>query len=178
MKHQIRKGVFETNSSSVHAIAIGREGWGELPEELKFTVGQFGWEQDTYTDMSDRARYLFTAICYLYYDGWEPDDEEKLNGIEENPEYTDWKDYISDTLDSYGVRARFYTPDKEDFYYIDHASSLTDWLKRIRGSEELLMMYLFSPTSIIKTGNDNDDTVPCMSDFSEDDYMDIEEKYN
>lgn len=40
------------------------------------------------------------------------------------------------------------------------------------------MMFLFSPDSIILTGNDNDGDYPDVNDFDEDNYIDIEEKYN
>ena len=46
MKRQIRRGCFETNSSSTHAICItktdvNKEG---LPSHVTFTHGEFGWE--------------------------------------------------------------------------------------------------------------------------------------
>ena len=47
MKTKIRKGLFETNSSSTHSIVIGNNGedvQSNLPEEVYFHGGQFGWE--------------------------------------------------------------------------------------------------------------------------------------
>ena len=54
MKTQIRRGVFETNSSSTHAISIMeygdfvKEDWYtayNVPEKVKFGLqGEFGWE--------------------------------------------------------------------------------------------------------------------------------------
>lgn len=176
MKHQIRKSVFETNSSSVHAIAIGKKGWNNLPDEVEFSCGQFGWERESYSDISSRASYLWTAVWSKYQESWCPDDENK--DLKESPDYSDYKDYISETLGQYGVVAKFFTPSDDDFCYIDHVSSLYQWVDKIRNSEELLMMFLFSPDSIILTGNDNDGDYPDVNDFDEDNYLDIEEKYN
>ena len=70
MKTQIRRGVFETNSSSVHSISIIKDDFkGSLPK--KFTIdcnGEFGWEVDTYDCPISKAAYLYQAILYYPYD--------------------------------------------------------------------------------------------------------------
>ena len=57
MKRQIRSGVFETNSSSIHSIAIPRS--CKAVDSVSFSIGEFGWEWDE----ADAANYLYTAIC-------------------------------------------------------------------------------------------------------------------
>ena len=47
MKRQIRQGVFETNSSSTHAICISKDhdtSKLKLPDSVSFDHGEFGWE--------------------------------------------------------------------------------------------------------------------------------------
>lgn len=49
---QIRYGVFETNSSSIHTIAIPCEYRDvKIPEKVYLTHGDFGWEQEEYNDL-------------------------------------------------------------------------------------------------------------------------------
>lgn len=75
---QIRKGVFETNSSSTHAICINTQ--GELtmpPKEGKYNIKQrnrldaqhkydFGWEVEQYHDFDHKFDYLWHAIIDVY----------------------------------------------------------------------------------------------------------------
>ena len=43
---QIRNGVFETNSSSIHSIAISKEPVINFLDTIHFRLGEFGWEFD------------------------------------------------------------------------------------------------------------------------------------
>lgn len=84
MKRKIRKGVFETNSSSVHSLVISNE--GREPSEFKLNkdgeieidFGQFGKDKRIYTSQYDKLSYLITCLYYLsgydisdIYDKWE-----------------------------------------------------------------------------------------------------------
>lgn len=71
MRIQIRNNVFETNSSSTHAICISKKNpsTAELQRTtVLFECGRFGWEVETYKDISSRASYLYQAILDLNYD--------------------------------------------------------------------------------------------------------------
>lgn len=155
---QIRKNLFETNSSSTHVITIANNNEDDfknnLPETIEFNVGEYGWEFERYDDMQSRADYLFTAIV-----GCGVDAEPYINKLVE-------------TLKSWGVEAKYPELTKKETSYgcyynlkglpgkyfgIDHASELRDFLEQVVNDETLLMNYLFSPESFIATGNDNDD---------------------
>ena len=62
MKRQIRKNVFETNSSSTHAICISKNNDYKKRDYINFEIGEFGWEFDVYGDVYSKASYLITAI--------------------------------------------------------------------------------------------------------------------
>ena len=190
MKYQIRRNIFETNSSSVHVIAIGKSNWkNNLPPDVYFELGQFGWESETYIDTYSQASYLYTAIAdfYLNHNGGCKNCEEvkkcRENGsLKSFNEYHFKKalDFISSTLSEYGVESEFQdineTPDF--YYYVDHADSLREFINKILSSKELLMSYLFSNT-IIETGNDNSDEFPNFEDYnSSGEYKYVYEKYN
>lgn len=62
---QIRKSVFETNSSSTHSISISSHGDIELvtPDDegnINVDIGQFGWEEEIHSDFATKASYLAT----------------------------------------------------------------------------------------------------------------------
>ena len=69
MKVQIRQGVFETNSSSTHAISIiKKSNITEYPDEVRFDKGDFGWDFEIYFDTSDKASLYIqhiSEVCSL-----------------------------------------------------------------------------------------------------------------
>lgn len=84
MKRKIRKGVFETNSSSVHSLVISND--GREPSkfklnkdgEIEIDFGQFGKDERIYSSQYDKLSYLITCLYYLsgydisdIYDKWE-----------------------------------------------------------------------------------------------------------
>lgn len=147
MKFTKRIGVFETNSSSIHAIAIG-EDWNkeDIPDEITFNTHDFGWEHEEYKDLQSRADYLYTAIYDMYFRS-------------DHDHYDNWLDYIKDILQSEGVHeVEFNEPDPNDYFSIgeiDHVGELSEWLEGIEDSSDRLLRYLFSKDSEVHTGNDN-----------------------
>ena len=146
----IRKSLFETNSSSTHAICIAREG-GEfaIPDELEFKAGEFGWDEGFLYTPEEKASYLYTAIlCRHIYDA----DRKELEKA---------KNHIYEILGNHGCDATFVEPVKTLWgydFYIDHVSDGTyTFVDKVLKSEKALLRYLFSPDSFIATGNDNSD---------------------
>lgn len=134
---QIRQGVFETNSSSTHAISVST-GNVEIPDNytLVFETGEFGWEHGTLESVYEKASYLYTAL------------------------YTDRKEQIADvikTLESNGVKVEISEDNDYKYCYVDHSYGLSDFLDYVLADDSNLLNYLFSPFSFIVTGNDNQD---------------------
>ena len=71
MKRQIRRNVFETNSSSVHSISISRSGTiessilsvNEDTNKIGVHFGEFGWGYDKLNCQSEKLSYLLTMIA-------------------------------------------------------------------------------------------------------------------
>lgn len=153
MKRQIRKSTFETNSSSTHAICISKEkvAKGAIPSFVKFNHGEFGWMCCRYDTVSERASYLYQAICDLYYE----DSEKKSEHI----------DSLRSVLSNYGVECEFEgefeSIDNNSYEwengYVDHAEEAREFVDSVMDSDDLLIRYLFG-NSVIITGNDNDDS--------------------
>lgn len=155
MKRQVRKNIFETNSSSTHSIVIGNNGediYAGLPKLLEFHGGEFGWEHKVYTDTQTKADYLFTSLIYT-----------------DTPH--EYMDSIKATLAKWGIEATFdeivekryssgrvyYEIANNEYCDIDHGSENKDLVRELCGDEAKLMNYLFSNGSYVETGNDNEE---------------------
>lgn len=128
-----RNSVFETNSSSVHAIVITKDNNNieipkDLPPILEMETVDFGWEVDRYNDFSSKLQYLYNACesCETY--------KPKLDAF----------------LSEVGIEMVDYTPG-----YIDHGYDTVNFLEFVFSDINNFKRYLFSPDSFIQTGNDN-----------------------
>lgn len=145
MKRQIRQGVFETNSSSTHAICISKNHDTsnlKLPDTVAFTHGEFGWECETLRNVWEKASYLYEAILGTYGE----------NGAEEKI------DHVKEVLSKYGVAYAF-EPCSDKYWddgYIDHVGQddMPEWLENMMSDDDALLTYLFGDAFVV-TGNDN-----------------------
>lgn len=161
MKRQIRNGVFETNSSSTHSIAISKKSV-VIGKSIRFGIGEFGWENGC----ADTADYLYTAIL-------DRDDRDDL------------LDRLKKILDNYSIEYEFEEPSWHDsaigddkwleYGYIDHSYELKEFLNVILSNEDLLMRYLFGDSTVY-TGNDNQDGDPSGCLIAKKEYWDWDGK--
>lgn len=178
MKTQIRRGVFETNSSSVHSISIIKDNFkGSLPKRFVINYnGEFGWEGDTYDDSISKAAYLYQAIKYYTEKNANVNDEkERLQGL---------MDKFIGNLESYGIEVvcpyRFTKitsmeigPNENYDYvafvdengneppddgYLDHGSEAKEFVDYVLSSPENTVKFIFDYRCYIETGNDNEDS--------------------
>lgn len=143
---QVRTGVFETNSSSTHSIAIPKSQSSSLPKHMWFSFGEFGWGFGE----ANPSDYLYTAIYETSRTTKEA--EEKV-------------EKLKDILDSYGIEHDFERPEigKSDdgsyFWldngYIDHGNKLADFVNDVLDDEDKLIRFLSG--GLVFTGNDNCD---------------------
>lgn len=165
MKKQIRNSVFETNSSSTHSMCIAICDRVDLPEHLYFELGEFGWEFDTLSSISEKASYLYTALVINdMFDGIEHiKNILKLKGVETDFEEITYNEYTSNDGSIYKYVS--------NGCYIDHGSDTIDFVNAILESPDRLLNFLFSPLSFILTGNDNSDiSVDIKVDYPHEEY--------
>lgn len=149
MKRTIRRGVFETNSSSVHAISISEAGNLTYPKFVYFETGKFGWEHEIYHDKQNKAAYLWTGILENYLVSEVETIQDKITqmlseeGVE--CEFTDCKKMCEYKGEVY------YSP----YGYIDHACELKEWLDEVLNDKSKLLAFLFDSDSAVETWNDN-----------------------
>jgi len=134
---KIRKGVFETNSSSTHSICIAKDAELTIPKSLHFDFGEFGWEYDTLSDVYTKASYLYTG---LMGNGRKDDFDNVVSilegkGIEVSAEQPIYKKYTYEGNDG-GEYI-------DNGGYVDHSDELKPFLDAICSDENKLMNYLF-----------------------------------
>lgn len=150
MKRQIRKNVFETNSSSTHAICISKENKYEKEDYVSFRTGEFGWEFAVYKDTDDKASYLITAILYRNKDYA----DEKLKRLKELLDENDIEyDFPELEEKSWEYNGEIHYCYKINGY-IDHVDETEEFVNAVLSDGKSLMKYLFGDSFIV-TGNDN-----------------------
>lgn len=143
MKMSIRKGTWETNSSSTHAMVIKKETPLNLPKEIHFNLGEFGWETEKYNDTYAKASYLYTALYELF---------------EDDPmEFAKHMKKIEEVLKENNIEVVWQKIDPNGYYYIDHGYNLAEFVEELLANKQLLLSWLFNADSILVTSNDNGD---------------------
>lgn len=189
MKKTIRIGVWETNSSSVHAVAIPKTNISideitSYHNTIHFNHGEFGWEHAVYGDINSRASYLYQAIFDCECPWISPEIRQKNRKEEMSEEdfkkykkqvkefhekrkkFTKAINWIFETLVKYGFNPEFDTDDYDgDGWqkgYIDHGGDTANFIAYILYNEKHLMNYLFGNTQICTTNDSSD-----MEDYEE-----------
>lgn len=160
----IRKGVFETNSSSTHSVSIsgGPGAVMEVPllaEDgyLDIRTGEYGWERAWYSEVDSRLGYATTCILNYAYDIF-PSFLEMVKevtgakGIRVNGEIIESIEQMEEIAkEKEKERGCYYA-----FGYIDHQS--------VEGGDDILgvvydpirlKQFLFNQGSHFETDNDN-----------------------
>ena len=194
MKTQVRRGVFETNSSSVHSISIVKNEFnGKLPSKLIIDCdAEFGCEVDTFDDSSSKAAYIYQAI--RYYPTYNSYTKEKHNIKDEKEIIQNLMNKFISNIESYGVKVdckyRFTKINSielehnktydyivfvdengnEDEYggYLDHGEKAKELVDYVLSSPENTIKFIFDDRCYINTGNDNEDNYEYVKDIDED----------
>lgn len=139
---QIRRSVFETNSSSTHSIAIPRD--CGTSGYMSFHIGEFGWAFDEVDPMD----YFYTAL---------------YTTSETMAELEDKIERLQSILKSYGIDADFAEVECEERNgwldhdgYIDHGYELKELVDELLDDSDKLVRFLSG--GLVFTGNDNSDS--------------------
>lgn len=133
---KIRRGVFETNSSSVHTISMKRNinPNNYRGRHIDFKFGEFGWENIEFS----AADYLYTAIMNI------------------DPDYLD---RLKEILDEYEITYTFEDDASSRLWYphgyIDHIEDLKDFIIDLMEDKSFVISMIM--TGEVMGGNDNDE---------------------
>jgi hypothetical protein len=164
----IRRGTFETNSSSTHSICVCKEDRGIEFPDIDLNDFKFGWEHEKYCSSDEKLAYIiFGILTETYNEGF-------ATGIVKIKKLLDtvgkWVKtvHIRD-LELVTYEGKTYLESEDG--YVDHASEMKDFTDALLADEELLKRYLFSTDSFILTGNDNeDDSIDINVDYDYDEF--------
>lgn len=142
---QIRKNVFETNSSSVHSLSIsgkdnydytqldnyieedyGHNGYGKY---LKINFETFGWYWDSELDENSaiaKLEYILTAItCFQGYNiNWSSreDKEKAIKEVMESDDFQKFEDDVKCALSKHDIHIAGIKISPDNDGYVDHQS--------------------------------------------------------
>lgn len=148
---QIRHSVFETNSSSTHSITIlNSEDKYICPNYIPtIPFGEYGWEQETYTDYTDKLSYVVTMIGNKANDNTEDD-------FLSNPHFLWLKDMVKSHCGA--ELAVEFLGEYSPLGYIDHQSddTLDDfWSDDENEFKSKMKEFIFNEKYAFVTDNDN-----------------------
>ena len=138
---QIRQGLFETNSSSVHVLVIPKDTEIIIPQIVYLRGGEYGWSSD---EEYDTMSYFYEACL--------------ARGQEEVNKLVSY-------LKRKGVEEVHCARSNG---YIDHSNEVP--LDTLFRNENLLDRFLFGRGSFVETGNDNSDSYPSCTSYDQDKY--------
>ena len=150
----VRKGIFETNSSSVHVLVIPKDTDISIPSRVYLEGGEYGWQHEK----------VFDTINYMYQACLDAGEEEVSRFIL----------YLMDK----GIDVDYHGYDQKKFIndgFIDHGYEIP--LEHLFKSKRLLDRFLFGTGSYVQLGNDNSDNCPSIDDYDSSVY-DLIEKGN
>ena len=155
---QIRKGIFETNSSSVHAIVVAKENKNIVTNQIvNFSIQNYGWAHPSLFDIDELASYFYTACCEIYSKDMQGEIRSML------PE---------DTIAVF-CRPKFSTFEFDNKTYktldngdIDHVDELRPWVEELLHNKDKFINYLFGDSFVI-ISNDNSPSEE-LEDFRKD----------
>ena len=139
---KVRRGIFETNSSSSHSISIASgDNWaGKITDNITIETGEYGWEYERYSDFYSKASYALTW-CKQY------GSEQQVSML---------RKVIKEYTGSKKVTFKKSGGDGEwdyDWGYIDYRSNEVG--EEAFKDEKTLKQFLFNRASVVITDNDN-----------------------
>ena len=168
MRIQIRNSVFETNSSSIHTIAITKyNGSSKNNITLEAQTGNFGWEHKLYMLPKDKLSYLWTAIYCLADNVGYYENEFKKDIVKHAQVIKEWEEIIFNAFSNYNINIEFiYSEPFALFGYgIDHSNELIPMLNDFKENPELIVDFVLGNYSNVETYNDNSEyTLECPDD--------------
>lgn len=170
----IRKGVFETNSSSVHSLVIHKDNWYDYSVDNTPYIIKGGYygrcPQTPIEDTEGKLNYIWTMINNLWGLDWDAYKDEEGNWIPEEERTTH---YVNSSrfkrwkrkLQKMFPKTQFIDIPAGNYNYgIDHPYGLEQFADDMENHPELLK-YLFLSYSWIEVSGDDYANWPCLLDY-------------
>lgn len=160
----IRNSFFETNSSSIHTIAICKTDKLSIPNSVSIKCSKYGWESNKFYTTEDKLNYLMTALVEL-----------RDKGAISQSEYCTYFKTIINLLEKFSVE---YVFEASLNYGIDSIFQLYSFIIGLFKDNNKLIHFLFNKNSIIITASDEEEfnefvTEDNFTNFLENDFINI-----
>ena len=142
---KIRRGVFETNSSSVHSVVIANHAPKDERDYNRYYAegSQYGrYSTEVCDDIASRLDYLWQIVLDNEYRSKDADDAFSTEW---------WREAIMEVLPEATLIEDY------DNGYIDHGSDYEELLEEMRAAPELIAMFLLNDDSRVFMKSDEDD---------------------
>lgn len=139
----IRESIFETNSSSMHAICISKEDKIDIPKSMFFKRGEYGYfnYSQILKDKEDRWSYLYELVLNEDYSNSNTNCMERLMNF----------------LNKLNIKYQF--EGGEMYGEIDNRYGSDLFLEKVFNNDEMLKKFLFSNDCTIIIEMDHWDSV-------------------
>jgi hypothetical protein len=148
---QIRQGVFETNSSSTHSVTIYGSDKYVCPKYIPpIEFGEYGWEQNLYTDYTDKLSYVITMLAT----------KNDINTFEDFLKLKEFR-WLKEAIESHCGQVLEVRPQNSDWSslgHVDHQSDevLDDFLVPDELEFKVKVLdFVFNEKYAFETDNDN-----------------------
>ena len=165
MKRVIRRGLWESNSSSMHTVTIRGKWDGDVrhyntDEVLEVTLDEYGWNGDPCDGFESKLAYALSMVLYTEYPGFNPYDEDFTIDYDVLEGLDGYQKLLKAVRNHCNYRIILIRKRHNDFYpygYIDHQSvegysSLQDFLDDWNIDIE---RFLYDGNVVIHIDNDN-----------------------
>lgn len=159
----IRNEIFETNSSSSHALCMNKNDernyhFYDTDDEdfIIFTMGEYGWYGDDCDSPQEKLNYLLTmVVCSLQANSEAENSEVTVKEIIESDDFKKIDECIRSNTSYSGI---CFPQDKYDYNdgYIDHQSMYSHIDDFLNDWNVSLEDYLFSDRYFVVIRNDNE----------------------
>lgn len=167
---QVRKKVFETNSSSTHSFTYDTTGKELTKEEiierfnkksslvylycgdLKIELGEYDWDWETFRQPDEKISYILTMIKSHYKDiNYNASEEEIVKYIKETVTFKEIEKFLREL----NLEFDNIIFENLQYSYIDHQSVITE--KELLENElnNDVIGFITNLSSSFQTGNDN-----------------------
>ena len=166
---QIRNSIFETNSSSMHALCIAMDDfyrteipeyktWRKTAKPLNIVGGDYGRSpRKPLVELEEKANYLWTAVLNFYSEyHWDMNDNYRtFYTCLDETKLSWWKEQILKELPENSTLKDYYDEyDVVDFPWIDHNDELENFIKACENQPQYIHCLLDDESFIEISGDE------------------------
>ena len=178
---QIRKSIFETNSSSMHALCIAMDDfyytenptykeWRKTAKPLNIVGGEYGrTPQKPLVELEEKANYLWTAVLNFYSDyHWDTKNKRSYYTCSNKEKFKWWKEQILNELPENSTLKDYYDEyDAIDFPWIDHSNELENFIKACEKQPQFIHCLLDDNSFIEISGDEYPNFITAFMPYNE-----------